>query len=117
MANRDPLPAGAGACRFGTLRLRPLLDAFVKEIEGVRSSEDIEYIHRMRVASRRLRAALPLFEPCFPAKEYRLWMSELRKITRSLGDARDTDVQIDFLRSSIKRVRKQQKRAGDNGVP
>ena len=87
----------AGLCRFGMQRLPPLLVAFEKEIEGVRVAEDIEYIHRMRVASRRLRAALPLFRTCFPQKQYARWMKALAGITRALGDARDADVQIAFL--------------------
>ena len=51
----------------------------------------------MRVASRRLRAALPLFRTCFPAKQYTRWMHEIAIITRALGEARDTDVQIAYL--------------------
>lgn len=85
------------ACIFGAERILPLLDAFLNEIDGVRSGEDIEHIHRMRVASRRLRAALPLFESCFPPEKFREWMVGLQKITRALGDARDTDVQTAFL--------------------
>ena len=56
----------------------------------------------MRVASRRLRAALPLFANCFPEKEYRFWLREIKKITRALGAARDTDVQIAFLKKYLK---------------
>jgi CHAD domain-containing protein len=85
-------------------RLPPLLEAFAKEIEGVRTSDDIEYIHRMRVASRRLRAALPLFRSCFPAKQYTRWMQEIATITRALGNARDVDVQIAFLVKYRKRT-------------
>ena len=90
-------------CSFGVQRLLPLLDAFSKEIEGVESGQDIEYIHRMRVASRRLRAALPLFFSCIPEKKYRVWMLEVQKITRALGEARDTDVQIAFITKIIKK--------------
>ena len=86
-----------GLCRFGMQRLPPLLEAFEKEIDGVKAAEDIEYIHRMRVASRRLRAALPLFRTCFPQKQYARWMKEIAGITRALGEARDADVQIAFL--------------------
>jgi CHAD domain-containing protein len=86
-----------GLCWYGLQRLPSLLDAFSKEIDGVKTSDDSEYIHRMRVASRRLRAALPLFKTCFPPKQYRYWMQEITKITRALGEARDTDVQITFL--------------------
>jgi CHAD domain-containing protein len=78
-------------------RLLPLVDAFSGEISGVRAAQDIEYIHRMRVASRRLRAALPLFAACFPKKKYSAWLQEIKTITRALGKARDMDVQIAFL--------------------
>ncbi len=84
-------------CIFGTRQLLPILDAFSQEIGGVKAAQDSEYIHRMRVASRRLRAALPLFASCIPEKKYRQWMQEIQRITRALGDARDTDVQIAFL--------------------
>ena len=85
-----------------------LLDAFTCEITGVKEAQDIEYIHRMRVASRRLRAALPLFSSCFPDKQYTKWMKEITKITRALGDARDADVQIAFLQKSLKKIQKGQ---------
>jgi CHAD domain-containing protein len=100
-----------GLCWYGLQRLPPVLDAFSKEIDGVKTSEDSEYIHRMRVASRRLRAALPLFRPCFPDKQYRRWMQEITNITRALGEARDTDVQITFLSKYEK------KRAGKRNSP
>ncbi len=67
-------------------------------MEGVRTAgADIEHIHRMRVATRRLRAALPLFAACLPAKRGKAWEGEIRQITRALGAARDADVQIDTL--------------------
>jgi CHAD domain-containing protein len=101
--NEQAVPV-KGSCVFGAQRLLPQLDAFTKEINGVKSGEDIEHIHRMRVASRRLRAALPLFSACFPEKEYRLWASEIRKVTRALGDARDADVQIAFLKKYLRKL-------------
>jgi CHAD domain-containing protein len=99
---------GTGLCWYGIQRLPGLLEAFTKEITGVKEAQDIEYIHRMRVASRRLRAALPLFSSCFPEKQYARWMQELIKITRALGDARDADVQIAFLQKTIKKMQKGQ---------
>jgi CHAD domain-containing protein len=99
-------------------KLPGLLDAFTREIAGVKEAQDIEYIHRMRVASRRLRAALPLFRTCFPDKQYVKWMQEITRITRALGDARDADVQIAFLQKSLKKLQKdpglEKKRASEN---
>jgi CHAD domain-containing protein len=95
--SRNLTPEITGLSWFMLQRVPPLLDAFEKEIAGVRVAGDIEYIHRMRVASRRLRAALPLFCSCFPPKRYEKWMAEITGITRALGEARDADVQIAFL--------------------
>ncbi|MBP1928113.1 CHAD domain-containing protein [Methanolinea mesophila] len=86
-----------GFCTYGEQYLLRLLPAFSGEIAGVREGADIEPVHRMRVASRRLRAALPLFSPCIPEKKYKRWFSEVRRVTRALGRARDLDVQIEFL--------------------
>jgi CHAD domain-containing protein len=94
---RKRLVCGPGLCWFSQQRLPPLLAAFEKEIDGVRDAKDSEYIHRMRVASRRLRSALPLFRSCFPEKQYSRWIQEITRITCALGEARDIDVQIAFL--------------------
>ena len=75
----------------------PQLEALMREGEAARVMGDIENVHRMRVASRRLRAALRVFEGCFPPKRFKAWRSRVRDITRSLGEARDADVQIEFL--------------------
>jgi len=96
----------SGLCWYGMQKMPGLLDAFTREMDGVKDAQDIEYIHRMRVASRRLRAALPLFRSCFPDKQYKKWMQEITKITRALGEARDADVQIAFLQKSLKKIPK-----------
>ena len=111
----EKLPGPTGLCWFALQRLPPLLDAFAKEMDGVRASEDIEYIHRMRVASRRLRAALPLFRACFPPKQYARWMREVSAMTRALGEARDADVQIAFLVKCRKKYAPAKGRNGSTG--
>ncbi len=78
----------------------------------MREAEDIEFIHRMRVASRRIRSCLPLFEECFPSKKYRQWRKEIRNITRALREARDADVQIAFLKTYIDKLEEESLRPG-----
>lgn len=74
------------------------VQALQLETSGVRAgSPDIEFIHRARVASRRLRAALPLFPACLPGKKAARWTRQIRSVTRALGEARDTDVQLERL--------------------
>ncbi|MBN1411547.1 MAG: CHAD domain-containing protein [Spirochaetales bacterium] len=85
-------------CRlFGAECLLTRLIELKKEKDGVLENKDPECLHRMRVASRRLRRALSVFGQSFSGQEKNGWMKTLRMLTRSLGRARDIDVQIDFL--------------------
>ncbi|MDG6256280.1 MAG: CHAD domain-containing protein [Methanomicrobiaceae archaeon] len=102
----------SGYCLYGARNLLDLLGALGGEIEGVREAEDIEYVHRMRVATRRIRATLPLYRNCFSKKQYRFWRLEIRNITRALGDARDADVQVDFLHKYLAALSPQETRSG-----
>jgi CHAD domain-containing protein len=65
--------------------------------QGVLDTGDIERVHDMRVATRRLRAALEIFEPCFPAKAYREALGEVKRLADALGERRDRDVAIAAL--------------------
>jgi len=59
---------------------------------GAMVSDDPEYIHQMRVAARRLRAALRLFQPVLPAGFTDEILPALRAHMAVLGQARDLDV-------------------------
>jgi len=69
----------------------------VKHEAGTRSGEDIEALHDMRVASRRLREALEIFQVCFPPKIYDRLYERVRRVTRALGRARDADVAVEYF--------------------
>lgn len=60
--------------------------------DGSLHSDDPEFIHQMRVASRRLRAAMRLFAPRLPAAFSEALLPPLRGLTTHLGQARDLDV-------------------------
>jgi CHAD domain-containing protein len=67
--------------------------------EHVLDVEDIERVHDMRVATRRLRAALEIFAVCFPKAEHRGVLKEVKALADVLGERRDPDVAIDgFVR-------------------
>ncbi|MBM3240805.1 CHAD domain-containing protein [Candidatus Poribacteria bacterium] len=99
-------------CLFGAQTLLKRLRDLIQEIDGVRQAEDIEHLHRMRVASRRIRSTLALFEECFPQKMVKTWRKQMRRVTRTLGDARDADVQIDFLETFLDSLEEARYRAG-----
>src|SRR3954447_10444293 len=62
--------------------------------EGVLDTSDIERVHDMRVASRRLRAVLEIFEPCFPKRDFRAALKDVKALADALGERRDPDVHI-----------------------
>jgi CHAD domain-containing protein len=58
---------------------------------------DIEGVHDMRVATRRLRAVLEIFAPCFPKRRHARLLKEVKLLADVLGERRDPDVMIDGL--------------------
>ena len=84
---------GATAARVVSVRADELLE----HSEGVLDTDEVERLHDMRVASRRLRAAMEVFEPCFPRKRFRKALKEVKAIADVLGDRRDRDVSIAAL--------------------
>ncbi len=83
-----------GEVAFAVLR-RQLAVVRAKE-PGTRLGEDPEELHDMRVATRRLRAALSLFEGVLPVRA-QVFRQELGWVAGLLGAVRDLDVQLENL--------------------
>lgn len=62
--------------------------------DGAIDGTNIEFVHDMRVASRRLRAAMDNFSDCFESKPFKQLYKQVRTITRTMGAVRDLDVLI-----------------------
>jgi CHAD domain-containing protein len=94
--------AGLGSGdRFGDVAARVVrtrVDELLEHSEGVLETTDIERVHAMRVASRRLRAAMEVFAPCFPRKPFKKVLKEVKELADALGERRDRDVSIAALR-------------------
>jgi CHAD domain-containing protein len=58
---------------------------------------EIEGVHAMRVATRRLRAALEVFGPCLDRKHRARALAEVKALAAALGERRDRDVQLALL--------------------
>ncbi len=84
----------AEACR---LIWRKQLTAMLLNEAGVRFSENPEYVHDMRVATRRARAAAKLYGGYFRPKAIRSALKALRRTARLLGAVRDLDVAMSKL--------------------
>jgi CHAD domain-containing protein len=90
----DPFePYAVAAARVVRVRTDELFD----HADGVLDTSDIERVHDMRVASRRLRAVLEIFEPCFPQGDFKTALRDVKALADALGERRDPDVHIEDM--------------------
>lgn len=85
------------------------LGEMMDNLDGTRKGDDIEALHDMRVASRRLRAALSVFAAAFPPKPFAAIEKEVARVTDALGAVRDGDVQIEFMRGVAEKAPESEK--------
>jgi CHAD domain-containing protein len=74
-------------------RLNEMLSYEKGTIEG----KNIEFLHNMRVSSRRLQAVLKAFRKFYPQNKFKKEYGQLRSLIRALGIVRHYDVFIDLL--------------------
>jgi exopolyphosphatase/pppGpp-phosphohydrolase len=89
---------------FGRDILPKYAKQFLKWPGDIRKQKDIEAVHKMRVASRRLRAALGAFESCADPKLFKKVNHQVKNLADHLGTVRDTDVMISGLRAELQDV-------------
>ena len=90
----DPFaPFGEAAQRIIAVRGGELFE----HSAGVLDTGDIERVHDMRVATRRLRAALEVFSDAFPKNELKPVLRDVKALADALGERRDPDVQIEHF--------------------
>src|SRR5436309_9727811 len=116
-ALRAPRPAGLvlspddSAAAAARAVLRYHLRAFASAEPAARAGE-IEPVHQLRVATRRLRAALRLFAPLLPARSATAAHGDLAWLARAIGAVRDLDVLSELVRKQAARLDPELRRAG-----
>ena len=86
----------ASAVAVAMAELRRLLATWRVHEPGARRGEDPEELHQLRITARRIDAMLALFKRQLPAPLLRTRRTT-KAVLRSLGAARDLDVQLDEL--------------------
>ena len=97
MAKAAPVPLRPGMT-FGeaaALTVSVRAGELFEHAEGVLDTSDIERVHAMRVATRRLRAALEVFASAFDPAEYRPVLRDGKRLADALGERRDPDVHLE----------------------
>jgi CHAD domain-containing protein len=96
----ESTPVTDAARRVLAVRLAVVRDAL--PLARYHAAEDPEYVHQLRVGTRRAGAALDIFSLCLPAKAYRQIRKHIKRLRRAAGLARDWDV---FTLTLIDRAR------------
>jgi CHAD domain-containing protein len=81
----------------GARIVRMRADELFSHGDEVLDTADIERVHDMRVASRRLRAVLEIFEPVFPKGDFKTVLRDVKALADALGERRDPDVHIEAM--------------------
>jgi hypothetical protein len=98
-ADAESADDGAGFRETMTDLIAERWDAVWEAIPVALAGEDIEGVHDVRVASRRLRAAMDVATPVFPRPWYKALHRTAKEITGTLGEVRDRDVLLEALRA------------------
>jgi CHAD domain-containing protein len=88
-------PLNEAATTILAVRLEPISELL--PLAHQQFEEDVEYIHQLRVATRRGDAAMIAFQPCFKGKPWRRVRKMLKRIRRAAGEARICDVHLLML--------------------
>ena len=106
MAKAREIPGLSTELAYGEVAARVLevrAEELIEHADGVLDIGRIEGVHDMRVATRRLRAAIEVFWPCFPEGRAQAALAEVKALADALGERRDRDVAIDVART-LRRV-------------
>jgi CHAD domain-containing protein len=87
------MPFGEAARAAVAVRARELFE----HADGVLDTEDIERVHDMRVATRRLRAVLEVFAAAFDKDRHKDVLRDVKALADALGARRDPDVHLEAL--------------------
>lgn len=88
----------------GRLVWRKQLTTMLLTEAGARRGEDIEFVHDMRVATRRARAAWMHYGAAYDERAMRRLLKGLKATARTLGVVRDMDVALDALAQYARRT-------------
>ena len=85
--------------------LKDRVEKFLEECDKVlhNEGEDIEPVHKLRVASRRLRAALDAYQSCCEPKLFKKVYKRVKDGADKAGAVRDTDVMLQGLHAQLEK--------------
>lgn len=103
-ANETPSKKGPGIhpddpfAEAGRKVIRMYFAEMLRQESHPSMDDDSEVVHKMRVATRRLRSAFDIFDAAFDQKTQNKFRQPLKRLARILGHVRDLDVLLENMR-------------------
>lgn len=105
MAKARPVPGvkprasfRENACRILAVRL----DEVTSRGAALDDASQLEALHALRIAAKRLRYALEMFESCFPGAGP--YIERLSALQDAIGEVHDLDVLVELMRSRLRNL-------------
>ena len=89
------------------LMLHTRLEELYKFAPYISDPTNVEELHNMRIASKRLRYTMEIFQPCFPGKDFSKLYDQVKSVQEQIGEIHDRDVRGPLLQAFL------EARAGD----
>lgn len=105
-----PVPEEVPFAVSGQRKLKERTHKMLELPEEVLKHEDVEAVHKMRVASRRLRATLDAYQSICDPKIFKSNYRQVRGAADALGAARDADVMLLNLNAQLEQVGSEEKK-------
>jgi CHAD domain-containing protein len=102
-------PFRNGAVKIVRVRFEEMMSFKVAVLNPKTALDGAEGVHDMRVASRRLRAALEAFVDVFPRKGHQAILESVKSVADALGMVRDLDVMVERLRKQEQGIARSQR--------
>lgn len=109
-------PKAASKPQISYLKMsRAVISDLLKELEKLSADVykpfEVETLHDMRIAAKRLRYAVELFQSCWGRRSIGTYAKRAARVQTALGDLHDCDVWIESFGEAIDEARKQKQEA------
>jgi len=94
----SPTPTADNLQAYVSELMLHFMSVILNNYEKLRAENHAEALHDMRVATRRMRETLTLFQPLFPLAQIKKSLSAVKKVTKALGLPREVDVNLKLIR-------------------
>ncbi len=83
------------------LMLHTRLEELYQFAPHISDPTKVDELHNMRIAAKRLRYTMEIFQPCFPGKDFARVYDQVKSVQEQIGEIHDRDVRGPLLQAFL----------------